>query len=422
MNIDTDGSAKLSICLLLPPNYRPRMENPIIEMISRLSDFGHKITWILCSEDVKSPSRGFFNNIVIYTIPYIPPQTDFSLPYGFKMIPYEIRRLRFILKVIKDGDYNLVFVKEGMGVLDGLLAVYIRRKYKVPFAFYLASPLEMQWESHKIEHKNTKPFYYPIAKLNVLLKTRYMRKADLVLPITRWCGEALVKKGIRPSKIMPLPSTIDVNSFSSKSGDNIRQKYGLSDAKVVIYIGALAKVRNLSLLLEAFLIAKRKTKNIKLLMIGKGSDKENLEVLAEKLGIRSNITFTGWIPHQEVPESIAAADIGISPVPPLPFYEASSPIKMAEYMAAAKPVIANEEIFDQKEVLEQSGGGILVPFTVEAFAEAMVELLNNPEKAVEMGRRGREWVVENRSHEVLARQMERRLSELISTREEIRST
>jgi len=422
MNVDTDSSAKLSLCLLLPPNYRPEMENPKIEMISRLSDFGHKITWILCSEDVKSPSRSLFNNIIVYTIPYLPPQTDFSLTYGFKMIPYEIKRLRFILKAIKDGDYNLVFVKEGMGVLDGLLAVYIRRKYKVPFVFYLASPLEMQWESHKIEHKNAKPFYYPIAKLNVLLKTRYMRKADLVLPITRWCGEALVKKGIRPSKIMPLPSTVDVNSFSSRSGDNIRHKYSLSDAKVIIYIGTLAKVRKLSLLLKAFLIAKKKTKNAKLLMVGQGSNRVNLEILAERLGIRSDIIFTGWISHQEVLDCIAAADIGISPVPPLPFYESSSPIKMVEYMAAAKPVIANEEILDQKEVLEQSGGGILVPFTVEAFADAMVELLNNPEKAVEMGRRGRQWVVENRSHEVLARQMERRLSELILTREEIRST
>jgi len=421
MNIDTDSSAKLNICLLLPPNYRPQREFPEIEVISRLSDFGHKVSWILCSENVKTPSRSLSNNIVIHTIPYLPPQAGLSLRYGFKMIPQRIRRLRFILKLIKDGDYNLVFVKEDNGVLDGLLATYIRRKYKIPFVFYLASPLELQWGSYKIEHENTKPFYYLIAKLYVFLRIRAMRKADLVLPITGWCGEALVKRGIPSSRMMPLPSTVDVSSFSSKSGDNIRQKYGLSDAKVVIYSGTLAKVRNLSLLLEAFSIAKKKTKNAKLLMVGPGRDRGNLEILAERLGIRSDIIFTGWVSHQELPESIAAADIGVSPVPPLPFYEASSPIKMIEYMAAAKPAIANEEIFDQKEVLEQSSGGILVPFTPQAFADAMVDLLNNPEKAAEMGRKGRQWVMENRSHEVLAQKLERRLSELILTREEIRS-
>lgn len=423
MNIDTDSSAKLNICLLLPPDYRPQRENPEIEVISRLSDFGHKVSWILCSENVKTPSRSLSNNIVINSIPYLPPQppqTGFSLRYGLKMIPQGIRRLRFILKLIKDGDYNLIFVKEANGVLDGLLATYIQRKHKIPFVFFLASPLEIQWEHYKIEHENIKPFYYLIAKLHVFLRIRTMRKAALVLPITRWCGEALVKRGIHPSKMMPLPSTVDVDSFSSKSGDNIRRKYGLSDAKVVIYIGVLAKLRNLSLLLEAFSIAKKKTKNAKLLIVGRGSDRGNLEILAERLGIRSDIIFTDWVSHQEVLEYIAAADIGVSPVPPLPFYEPSSPIKMVEYMAAAKPVIANEEIFDQKEVLEQSDGGILVPFTPQAFADAMVDLLNNPEKSAEMGWRGRQWVMENRSHEVLARQVERKLTKLVFNRREAR--
>jgi glycosyltransferase involved in cell wall biosynthesis len=58
-------------------------------------------------------------------------------------------------------------------------------------------------------------------------------------------------------------------------------------------------------------------------------------------------------------------------------------------------------------VIEQSTGGILVSYTPEAFADAMIGLLNNPEKAAEMGQRGRQWVVENRSYEVLARQVER---------------
>jgi len=82
-------------------------------------------------------------------------------------------------------------------------------------------------------------------------------------------------------------------------------------------------------------------------------------------------------------------------------------------MAGGKPVVANEEILDQKEVLKQSGGGILVPYTPEAFADAIIELVDNPEKAAEIGRRGREWVVKNRSYEHLARQLEERYFILI---------
>ena len=94
----------------------------------------------------------------------------------------------------------------------------------------------------------------------------------------------------------------------------------------------------------------------------------------------------------------------------------SSPIKLFEYMAMAKPAVANEEIPEQKEVLGESGAGILVPFTPEAFADAIIELLDNPERAAEMGQRGRQWVVKNRSYESLARQIEQGYFELVKGR------
>jgi hypothetical protein len=49
--------------------------------------------------------------------------------------------------------------------------------------------------------------------------------------------------------------------------------------------------------------------------------------------------------------------ICVSPVPPLAVYKVSSPTKAFEYMAMGKAIVANEEIFDQKETIEQSGGG-----------------------------------------------------------------
>jgi glycosyltransferase involved in cell wall biosynthesis len=178
----------------------------------------------------------------------------------------------------------------------------------------------------------------------------------------------------------------------------------------------LDKARSLNVLLEAFAIVKSKDKKVKLLLVGDGSDNRNLQELAVTLGVSDDVVFTGQVANSEVSKFIAAADIGISPVPPLNCYKISSPIKLLEYLAEAKPAIANDEIFDQREVLEQSGGGILVSFNPDSFACAMMELVDNPVMAQEMGRKGQEWVINNRSYEILARQLERRYLELVKSK------
>jgi glycosyltransferase involved in cell wall biosynthesis len=84
-------------------------------------------------------------------------------------------------------------------------------------------------------------------------------------------------------------------------------------------------------------------------------------------------------------------------------------------MAMAKPIIANQEIPAHQEFIEESGGGILVAHTADAFAQAIVELLDNPTAASAMGKQGQSWVLSSRSRERWARQIEQRCSDLVGT-------
>jgi glycosyltransferase involved in cell wall biosynthesis len=201
--------------------------------------------------------------------------------------------------------------------------------------------------------------------------------------------------------------------FSSASGGEIRRRYGLEDSKVVIYIGTMRKERYLDVLIHALSKVRAGKENLKLLMVGDGDDKSNLERLSDDLGIKDDVIFTGRVYFNEVPNFIAAAYIGVSPIPPLSFYKVSSPINMFEYLAMAKPVVANEEIPEQEEVIQESKGGILVKFEEGSFADGIIELLNNPERAREMDRKGREWVVKKRSYEVMAHRLEENYFELL---------
>lgn len=413
---------KLDLCMLLNLPYKagPIELGPANRkgVTTYLTNFGHNVTWVIPGEGTNNLQQFHSGSIYVLAIPYTCFFNNSSLIGKFFNTALNApKKIRSILRIFKQGKYNLIYVKGD--ILDGLIATYIKRKYRIPLIFD-SEPLGMVWEVYKIKSRGPKFLPYLMAKIHDSITTYTMKKADLITPSSKWFGETLAQKGISEYKLMSYPNGVDVALFSNKDGKDIREKYQLSDSQVITYIGTLDKARNLSILIQAFAKVKKHKKKVKLLMVGEGSDKWNLQSLARELEIEEGVIFTGQVPGSEVPKYVAAADIGVSPVPPLACYKIGSPLKIFEYMGGGKPVIANEEIFDQKEVLEQSSGGILVPYTPEAFADAMIELLNNPEKAAEMGWRGRQWVVENRSYEVLARQVERKLTKLVFNRQEAR--
>jgi glycosyltransferase involved in cell wall biosynthesis len=415
---------RLNVCMVLPIPYGPNMRiYPQVGICGYLSQFGHNVTWIMWSEELCPEQPIPFKGGQLYTVPYVRYFRGSSmLPKILNILLNTLKRIPATLNIIKKGKYDLIFVIDSS--LDGLVAAYIRKRFKVSFVLPLGAPLEERWESFKIMRPMPILFCYLIAKSNEFLTRLLLRAADLILPTSSDLKEHLVEQGVPERKIMDYPNGVDINLFSNRDGMEIRSRYHLEDTEIILYIGTFIKARYLPVLIKAFAKVRQVRRNAKLLMVGstlysvsgpRGSDEENLRQLADELGIRDDVIFTGYVPQTDIPDFIAAADITVSPVPPLSFYKMSSPIKLFEYMAMSKPVVASEEIPEHKRVMEQSGGGILVPFSPDAFADAIIELLNHPEIAAEMGRRGRDWLVENRSYEVMARRLERRFQELLAT-------
>ena len=405
---------KINICMLLGLRYDPKMRIvPQIGITSYITNFGHDVTWVLSSEELKEFRETTFNDVRVFVVPC---RYKEGLLKVVSRLLYAFRRMRFIFKKFKNKRYNMIFVRNG--IFDAFLALYLKRRYKIPFVFEMSNPIEQTREYYKFYSKH-KYFWYFITKIVAYLNMYILHKADLVLPTTRWMLEDFAKKGIKRAKMRPFPNGIKINRFSNADGEEIKKRYGLKDSKVVTYIGTMDKLRHLDVLIHAFSKVRENNDNVKLLMVGDGTDRSNLEKLANELGIKDNVIFTGQVYFTEIPNFIAAADIGVSPIPPLSFYKVSSPIKMFEYIAMAKPVVANEEIPEQEEVIQESKGGILVKFEEGSFADGIIELLNDPERAREMGRRGREWVMRNRTYEILARRLEEKYSKLVNTHSEI---
>jgi glycosyltransferase involved in cell wall biosynthesis len=121
-------------------------------------------------------------------------------------------------------------------------------------------------------------------------------------------------------------------------------------------------------------------------VVGSGTSLPSLRQLASDLGIARFVTFTGWISDEQLMRYLSTADICVDPDPSNPFTDRSTMIKMTEYMALGKPIVA----FDLPEHRRTAEGAALYarPNEESDLAEKLVELMDDPELRREMAEIG----------------------------------
>jgi glycosyltransferase involved in cell wall biosynthesis len=257
-------------------------------------------------------------------------------------------------------------------------------------------------------------------RVGFFLRNFFLRRADLVFPISDQMKKTLASYGVPTSRIVTLPEGADTSiepmAFDEEA-KAIRKKLGLQDKKVITYVGTMNRFRQLDFLLGVLKLVLLDHPKAHLLMVGTGKDPEDLEWLKAKtseLGVQQNVTFTGWVSREKVPAYIRGSDVGVSPIPTNGIYINSSPIKLLEYLALEVPVVATD-IPEQKRIIEESGAGICVPWDREKFAGAIEEILNltDAERRA-MGQRGRAWVQKYRDFSVLAERVYRAYDGILS--------
>ena len=160
---------------------------------------------------------------------------------------------------------------------------------------------------------------------------------------------------------------------------------------LVAYLGVMGPQDGVDLALRAAAAVVRSGReDVQFVFIGSGDSYDELVALADELRIGEYVTFTGRVPDETVFEIFSTADVGLSPDPLNPLNDVSTMNKTMEYMAFELPVVA----FDLRETRVSAGPAAVYvePNDTDAFAEAIVELLDDPDRRAEMGRTGRERV------------------------------
>lgn len=156
----------------------------------------------------------------------------------------------------------------------------------------------------------------------------------------------------------------------------------------VLFIGRLAAAKGVPVLLEAFAKARASCPKARLTLVGDGPARRALEARSRELGLSDAVRFTGYLSQDEVAAELARCDLFA-----LPSFAEGVPVVLMEAMASARPVLTTRIAGIPELVEDGVSGRIVAPGDADLFAEAMVDILDSPERAAEMGRAGRQKVM-----------------------------
>ena len=155
-------------------------------------------------------------------------------------------------------------------------------------------------------------------------------------------------------RIEIVPNGIDSDNFNLNRY-RTRESLGLDDKdKIVIFVGRLEPVKGLKYLIEAISLLKSNKINLKLLIVGDGSECKKLKLLVKTLQLEEMVIFVGKISNEKVPEYLSASDVFV-----LPSLSEGFPVVLLEAMASGLPIITTK-IRGLPEIVQDGNNGFLV--------------------------------------------------------------
>ncbi len=273
---------------------------------------------------------------------------------------------------------NLDVIHSQHPFLLGETAARLARKKNIPLVFTFHTRYD--------DYLHYTPFGIPKFISRAFLQRkiiRYLRKCDSIIAPTPSIKKLIFEYGIK-DKCQIVPNAIALDSFQKTDGKAIQKKYQLDDKKVSLFIGRLAPEKNLSFLLEAFVSVIHEVPNARLMLIGDGPSRGDLEIKTKKLGLSNFVIFPGMIPYQQVPNYLSLSKIFTTPSK-----SEVNPLSIMEAMAAGVPVLALRSPWSE-EIISHGKNGLLADDNKDAFAKSLILLLKDDSTSRKLSQEAKE--------------------------------
>jgi glycosyltransferase involved in cell wall biosynthesis len=349
------------------------------EIITGLRKRGHQIGLMARSANPSENADHFYN---------LKRRPGFILKYfGLKRKSYLFSSFYLFIYLFKVlPRYDVIYARDFHTVLIALFPRLLFNKKLVYEINGIASE-ELQLKGHTSLNR----IFVFLVRVAERMATKY---AERIVSVTPQIASYLMDQYRCPrDKLVIVGNGVNTEIFRPMDQGDVlsdwRKKLEVSvDDRVVVFIGNLARWQGVEVLIDAAFQVLKTEEKLKFLIIGEGVLRKRLMEKVLNSGFAKSFIFTGMMDYEVVPFLINLADICVAPFI-LKRNEKTgvSPLKIFEYMACGKPVIASR--IQGLEFMEKERTGRLTePGDPIQLEEAIKDLLNNPEERLNLGRRG----------------------------------
>ncbi|HSH00907.1 MAG TPA: glycosyltransferase family 4 protein [Anaerolineae bacterium] len=290
-------------------------------------------------------------------------------------------------------------------------AMFACRQLKVPLVYEVNGDIVAEQKEFNIK---TNRGQWPITKK----LTKYaFKQATKIIAVGETIRQRTIESwAVDPHKVVVVPNGTDVELFvnSDQTLPPQLQAYDFSPPTIV-FVGGFQPWHGVDLITRAFHELSQHHPTAQLLLVGDGPQITNIEQMVAKHNLQQRVIFAGRINHRYLPAILQAVDIAVIYHPSSAANLVESPLKIYEYMAAGKAVVAPDFPHMQKIIDHQQTGILAPPDNPTALAACWQKLLDNPDLINRLGQAAQKQAITHHSWLATARKVNTHLLTLTTT-------
>ncbi len=313
-----------------------------------------------------------------------------------RALRYSLNWLFQLCLGLREKNIDCIYL-ESTPPIQGLLGVLLKKIKKIPFVYCLQDIFPDSLVGTKLAKKGS-----IVWKIGRLIEDTTYKHADKIIVISEDFKNNIIKKGVPEEKISVIYNWVDQDAvkYVSRNHNKLFDKYNLNrNIFYLEYSGNIGLTQNMDMLLDVMKDLKTSHPDIHLLIVGEGAYKTNVESQIKENKL-TNVDLIPFQPYELISEVFSLGDVGLVISKP-EVGSNSVPSKTWSIMSASRPVLANFDENELKDIINQNECGIFTKAgDKEAFKEAIIRLYNNRELGETYGKNGRNFILNNLTREI----------------------